>query len=149
MPGRKRAPAVAALIIAVAVIAGCGGQAASPEGGPRAKLEHVGHGKALSVVLTPTGARRIGIQTATVTAAKAGGAQAASVPYSALLYEPDGRTAVYVRTATLAFTRYYVSVDSISGDQVYVSSGLTPGMTVVVTGAEELLGVQNGVGVET
>ena len=36
-----------------------------------------------------------------------------------------------------------------AGDSVYISSGLTPGMSVVTTGAEELLGVQNGVGVET
>ena len=44
---------------------------------------------------------------------------------------------------------YKRQVEGITGDSVYISSGLTPGMSVVTTGAEELLGVQNGVGVET
>jgi hypothetical protein len=66
------------------------------------------------------------------------------IPYSALLYEPDGSTAVYVNTGPLIYTLSFISVDHIAGDQVYVSNGLAPGMRVVTVGAEELLGVQNG-----
>jgi hypothetical protein len=106
-------------------------------------MERTAHGD--SVVLTQLGAGRIGVRTA---AATAHGADTV-VPYSALLYEPDGATAVYVNTGPLAYTRYVVVVDSIAGDQVYLTSGLRPGAAVVTVGAEELLGVQNGVGEET
>jgi len=150
--GKRRATAallvIAAAVLAAGSAAGCGSQAAAPPPGPQARIERVGNSPALSVVLTPTGAQRIGVRTAPVAAAPAGRALTV-IPYAALLYEPDGSTAVYVNTAPFTYTRYLVSVEGITGDIVYISSGLTPGMSVVTTGAEELLGVQNGVGVET
>ncbi len=42
-----------------------------------------------------------------------------------------------------------ITVATINGNQVVVSSGLAPGTVVVTQGGEELLGVQNGIGVET
>jgi len=146
--------AFAALLIAAATatagaVAGCGGPPpAQAQPGPQAKMERIGHSPVPSVVLTPTGARRIGIQT-TAAAVVQAGSPVTWIPYAALLYEPDSSTAVYVNTAPLVYSRYDVSVQDIAGDRVYVSKGLTPGMRVVTTGAEELLGVQNGVGVET
>jgi hypothetical protein len=71
------------------------------------------------------------------------------VPYSALLYAPDGRTAVYAVTGRLTYLRRYVTVRSITGEQVLLSGGLRPGTLVVTVGGEELLGVQNGVGEQT
>jgi len=112
-------------------------------------MQRIGHSPVLSVVLTPTGARRIGVQTSPVVAVKVSSSSMTVVPYAALLYEPDGSTAVYTSTAPLVYTRRLITVDHIAGNQVYVSQGLTPGMSVVTVGAEELLGVQNGVGVET
>jgi hypothetical protein len=146
MQARKRYAAAALLVVAAAgVTAGCSGPAAGTPG-PVARLERIGHSPEFSVVLTPTGARRIGIQTTTVTAVKAG---RILIPSAALLYVSDGRTAVYVNTAPLVYTRRFVSVDTIAGDRVYIGQGLTPGMKVVTAGAEELLGVQNGVGAKT
>jgi hypothetical protein len=127
--------------------AGCGGPAAARLS-PPARMERVGHGGVPSVVLTPAGAARIGVRITGVVAASAGG-PVTVIPYAALLYEPDGRTAVYVNTAPLVYARYFISVARIAGNQVYVSRGLVPGMRVVTVGAEELLGVQNGVGAET
>ena len=129
---------------AIALLAGCGPSSAG--GGrelPPARVEQVGGN--LSVVLTPLGASRLGLRTASATAA---GTQTI-VPYQALLYEPDGQTAVYAETGTLSFTIQFITVAAINGNQVVVSQGLTPGTVVVTQGAEELLGVQNGVGVET
>ncbi|HTA09732.1 MAG TPA: hypothetical protein VK836_14530 [Streptosporangiaceae bacterium] len=106
-------------------------------------MEQVGGN--LSVVLTPLGASRLGLRTAPATAV---GTQTI-VPVQALLYEPDGQTAVYTKTGTLSFTIQFITVAAINGTQVVVSQGLSAGTVVVTQGAEELLGVQNGVGVET
>jgi multidrug efflux pump subunit AcrA (membrane-fusion protein) len=111
-------------------------------------MQRIGHSPALSVVLTPTGARRIGVQTAPVVAVRVSTSMTV-IPYAALLYEPGGSTTVYLNTAPLVYTRRFITVDHIVGNLVYVSQDLTPGMRVVTVGAEELLGVQNGVGVET
>jgi hypothetical protein len=73
-----------------------------------------------------------------------------AVPYDALVYEPGGEPAVYVVTGPLTYTRYLVPVTAITGDTVDLKAGSLPANAVVVTqGAEELLGVQNGVGEET
>ena len=72
------------------------------------------------------------------------------MPYDALVYEPSGDPAVYVATGPLTYTRYLVPVTVITGQTVYLKPGSLPaGATVVTQGAEELLGVQNGVGEET
>jgi hypothetical protein len=110
---------------------------------PPARMERVGPN--LSVVLTPLGASRLGLQTASATVV----GKRTVVPAGALLYEPNGRTAVYVKTGALSFTIQFVTVGVINGNEVVVSQGLSPGTVVVTQGAEELLGVQNGVGVET
>jgi hypothetical protein len=141
----RAALACAAAAALAATAAGCSssGSEASP---PRtAQLERTSHG--MSVVLTPLGAQRIALRTGQATAA-AGGQVA--VPYDALVYEPTGEPAVYVATGTLTYTRYLVPVTVIAGQTVYLKPGILPANATVVTqGAEELLGVQNGVGEET
>jgi hypothetical protein len=145
---RRRAVllALAAGAIVVAGAAGCAPTSSSDGAGPpTASLQNTPGSSVPSVVLTPVGKERIGLQTAQV--GNAGGK--ATFPYSALLYEPDGAAAVYVPTGQLTFTRHFVKVAAIDGNTVVVTSGVTPGQTVVTVGAEELLGVQNGVGEET
>ena len=133
------------IVIAVAALAGCGGTSGVGGQPPSARMERVGPHGALSVVLSPLGAQRVGVQTAA--AATAGRGQTA-VPYSALLYQPNGSSVVYTVTGPLTYTLATVSVASMQGSQVYLT-GLTPGTVVVTVGGEELLGVQDGVGVET
>jgi hypothetical protein len=129
---------------ALAMLAGCGpSSAAGGQESPPARIQRIGGNQ--SVVLTPLGASRLGLRTA---AATADGTQTI-VPVQALLYEPDGQTAVYTKTGTLSFTIQFITVATINGNQVVVGQGLAPGTVVVTQGAEELLGVQNGVGVET
>jgi hypothetical protein len=137
---------LAAVAVAVAGLAGCG-PASSGEARqvPPARMEPIGHSRTLSVVLTPLGARRIGIQTAPAVAA----GPLIVVPYSALLYEPNGQTAVYVKVSALIYTRRFVTVSAINDNEATLTGGLKSGTEVVTRGGEELLGVQNGVGVET
>ena len=133
------------IIVAVTVLAGCGktDPAASPPAPAHVK---VGNHGTVSVVLTPQGAQRAGIQTAL--AAHAGRGGQAMVPYSALLYQGDGSSVIYIVTGPLTYTLVPVAVASIQGNEVYLT-GLAPGTAVVTVGGEELLGVQDGVGVQT
>jgi hypothetical protein len=133
------------IIIAVAALAGCSSNPAAPGPPPPAHLTFGNHGT-VSVVLTPLGAQRASLQTAV--AAPAGVPGQAVVPYSALLYQPDGSSVIYTVTGALTYTLVRVAVASIQGNDVYLT-GLAPGTTVVSVGGEELLGVQDGVGVQT
>jgi multidrug efflux pump subunit AcrA (membrane-fusion protein) len=146
---QMRQPGFAALFLSVAFVitglTGCGHAASTEPQVPPARMEHIGPGDALSVVLTPLGASRIAIKTAPAIA----DGQLVVVPYGALLYEPDGQTAVYVKVTGLIYTRRFVTVGTINGNDVMLTGGLQPGIVVVTQGGEELLGVQNGVGVET
>ena len=139
--------ACAAAAALAATAAGCSSTSSAAAPPPTALLEKTSHG--LSVVLTPLGARRIALRTEQATVVK-GSTGAVAVPYGALVYEPTGEPAVYVATGTLTYTRYLVPVTVINGQTVYLKPGSLPANAVVVTqGAEELLGVQNGVGEET
>ena len=142
--GRRGATPYVVAAAAVAVLAGCGpSSTAGSRQPPPARVEQVGPNR--SVVLTPLGRSRLGLQTA---AATASGADTV-IPYGALLYEPDGQSAVYTKTGALSYTIQFITVATINGNQVVVSQGLAAGTVVVTEGAEELLGVQNGIGVET
>lgn len=132
------------VIIAVAALAGCSHPSVAAGPPPPAHVK-AGQNGAASVVLTPLGARQAGIQTAVVTPAAGG---QAVVPYSALLYQPDGSSVIYTVTGPLTYTLVRVTVTGIQGDSVYVI-GPAPGTTVVTVGGEELLGVQDGVEVQT
>lgn len=138
-------------VVAAAMLAGlaaCGSQSPSRPQQPPARVEKAGSRGVPSVVLSPAGASRLGVQTATVIPAVSSGT-VMTIPYAALLYEPDGTTVVYTVTGVRTYTRQPIVVSKIVGNVVYLSSGLTAGTEVVTGGAEELLGVQDGVGVQT
>ena len=135
----------ALIIIAVAALAGCNRTSVAAGPPPPAHVTAGPHG-AVSVVLTPLAAQRVGIQTAVAVSASRG--SQAAVPYSALLYQPNGDSAIYAVSGPLTYTLMPVAVARILGNQVYLT-GLHPGTTVVTVGGEELLGVQDGIGVQT
>ena len=146
---RMRQPGFVVLCLSVTFVitglTGCGHAASGSAQVPPARMEHIGNSQSLSVVLTPIGARRIGIKTAPAVA----DGKLVVIPYGALLYEPDGQAAVYIKVTGLIYMRRFVTVGTINGNDVMLTGGLQPGIVVVTQGGEELLGVQNGVGVET
>lgn len=152
-PTRRLAvPAAIAIAATVAAlgIAGCGRSAEPPAQVGPARLVPTGAGGTPSVVLSQAGAGRIGLTTGQAGLGRLGSyAGMTIVPYSALLYEPDGQAVVYAVTGRLTYTLRFVIVRGINGNDVLVSAGLAPGTQIVTTGGEELLGVQNGVGVQT
>jgi len=142
----SRNTALIVVAVAVAALAGC--NRTSVAAGPSPPPAHVTAGPhgTVSVVLTPLGAQRAGIQTAVAISASRG--RQAVVPYSALLYQPGGDSVIYTVTGPLTYTLVPVAVVSIRGNQVYLT-GLHPGTAVVTVGGQELLGVQDGVGAQT
>ncbi len=71
------------------------------------------------------------------------------VPYSAIIYDPSGRTYAFTNTAPLTYVEVPVSIDHLSGNSAYLVKGPKPGSRVVSVGAEELFGVQSGILAQT
>jgi hypothetical protein len=68
------------------------------------------------------------------------------IPYSALIYDLDGSTWIYVSPEPLVFVREPVTVDFIEGDRVILSEGPSVGTAVATVGVAELYGADTGVG---
>jgi hypothetical protein len=97
------------------------------------------------VTLTEHAAQRLGIRTVNVT----GSVPATVVPYSAVLYAPDGSTWVFTVPKPLTYVRQRVTVQVVQGaegDQAVLSDGPPVGTTVVSTGVVELYGTELGLG---
>ena len=71
------------------------------------------------------------------------------IPYSAVIYDPSGKTYAFTNTAPLTFVEVPITVDHISGNSAYLTTGPKAGAKVVSVGAEELYGVQTGVLAQT
>ena len=76
-------------------------------------------------------------------------ADSSIIPYSAVIYDPSGKTYAFTNTAPLTYIEVPITVDQISGNSVYLQGGPKAGQKVVSVGAEELYGVQTGVLAQT
>ena len=94
------------------------------------------------VILSYEAAKRIGIKTENVRDE----AGQKVIPYSAVIYEPDGSTWAYTNPKSLTFVRERIVVDRIDGAQTILSDGPSVGTAVVTVGAAELFGAETGVG---
>lgn len=142
--GRCIALALAAATITLQACAKTEEPAASIEA--PATLEEVAGADVRRVTLTAKAAERLDIQTVElIEEAVTSGAVRKVVPYSAVIYDPAGRTWVYV-SAGLSFLREPIGVADIVDDRALLSSGPTPGTRVVTVGAAELFGTETEVG---
>jgi multidrug efflux pump subunit AcrA (membrane-fusion protein) len=125
------------LVAAALALGGCKEvEAESETGYEPSKLESVGQGQ--RVTFTAEGARRVGLRTEAV----ASRGRRLLVPYSALLYDAQGKTYVYISPRRLRYLRRQVEVDRIDADRVFLSSGPPAGTRVVTTGATEVYGTE-------
>jgi len=69
-----------------------------------------------------------------------------TVPYSALWYDLQGKTWVFVNPQLRVFMRDPVEVESISAGLAFLTAGPAVGTKVVVIGVAELHGIESGVG---
>jgi hypothetical protein len=137
-----------ALVVLSLPLAGCGGTATAGQSQPPApegpaRVEPISGTEVSRLTLTQDAATRIDLQTAKVEIARNG---RSVVPYSALIYTPEGGTWVYVSRKPLEFVRRAVEVSEIRGDTAVLIDGPQVGQDVVTLGAAELLGTEFGVG---
>ena len=141
---RRRSCGIALLVSTGLAVAGCGGSAQGAGDEPLAEVATVsspaGDGPAV-VTLVAAAAKRLDIRTTAVAAASGG----LTVPYSALVYQPDGSTWVYAQTAALTYQRAAITVAAVHGDHVDLTAGPPVGTEVVSQGAAELVGVETGI----
>lgn len=143
----RRTAALATLLVAGGLAAsGCGEGTTHGAGAPSAAEEPATLQKAADggpgiVVLSEKAQQRLEIRTTAV----AGAGGSLSVPYGAVVYEPDGSSWAFVETKERTYQRAPLTIAGISGDQVTVSSGPPAGTPVVSQGAAELVGVETGI----
>jgi multidrug efflux pump subunit AcrA (membrane-fusion protein) len=142
-----RTALIAALGVALGLaVAGCGSSSSPsiPASGVLVNQTATSPGQ---IILTKLGADRIGLQTVPVRTGSA--AHTVAIPYSAIIYDPSGKTYAFTNVRPLTYVEVPVAVDHISGNTAFLSSGPKAGAKVVSVGAEELYGVQTGVLAQT
>ena len=139
----SRPPSAVLVVAAALLLAGCTEvESESPTGYEPSKLEPVkGDDDLQRVTFTAEGADRIGLRTAAVRQS----GKHVSVPYAALLYDPEGKTYVYTSPSSLEYLRQRVAVARVEGDRVRLSDGPAAGTEVVTVGAAEVYGTELGV----
>jgi hypothetical protein len=108
-----------------------------------ARVEATLDAKIKKVTLTPKAAERLGIQIDEVRADPSG---RLIVPYASVLYDLTGKTWVYISADPLTFFRGAVEIDSIKGDNVYLSDGPPAGTKVLAVGVPQVFGSEVKVG---
>jgi hypothetical protein len=108
-----------------------------------ARVEATNDAKIMKVTLTPKAAERLGIVIDEVRADPSG---RLIVPYASVLYDLTGKTWVYISADPLTFVRGAVVIDTIKGDNVYLSEGPPAGTKVLATGVPQVFGAEVKVG---
>jgi hypothetical protein len=149
--GRRYRWVVAVMIVAGLALAACTRTSEeTTTGSDLATVEPVEGTSVSRVTLTPDAAKRLDIQTELVLEQQAAGNAhpGTTIPYAAVIYDPNGETWAYTNPEPLVFVRQSITVDSIQGNLALLSSGPPAGTPVVSVGAAELLGTEYEVGEE-
>ena len=108
-----------------------------------ALVEATNDAKIMKVTLTPKAAERLGILIDEVRVDPSG---RRIVPYASVLYDLTGKTWVYISADPLTFFRGAVEIDTIKGDNVYLSDGPPTGTKVLAAGVAQVFGTEVKVG---
>ena len=108
-----------------------------------ARVEATKDAKIMKVTLTAKAAERLGILIDEVRADPSG---RRIVPYASVLYDLTGKTWVYISADPLTFVRGAVVIDTIKGDNVYLSDGPPAGTKVLAAGVPQVFGTEVKVG---
>jgi hypothetical protein len=136
-----RIAALSALAALALPLSGCAKVAHEEEEGEKAaRVEKVGDTS--KVILVEQAAKRLGIETTAV--AQDGTHE--TVPYSAVIYDAEGHSWVFTSSEELSYVKAPITIDRIDGDRAILTEGPAVGTAVVTQGAEELFGVEDGIG---
>jgi hypothetical protein len=141
---RARALLVAALLVAGLGVAGCS-KSHHEAAAQAVRVDPIPGTGLTRVELSPEAAARIGVRTAPSRVVGGGSRQLTLVPYTAILYDPNGVPSVYTSPSPRVYIRHPVALARLSGAQAYVTRGVPPGAMVVTSGGPELLGAETGV----
>ena len=108
-----------------------------------ARVEATNDAKIMKVTLTPKAAERLGVVIDEVRADPSG---RRIVPYASVLYDLTGKTWVYISADPLTFVRGAVVIDTIKGDNVYLTDGPPAGTKVLAAGVPQVFGSEVKVG---
>ena len=108
-----------------------------------ARVEATSDAKIMKVTLTPKAAERLGIVLDEVRVDPSG---RRIVPYASVLYDLTGKTWVYISADPLTFVRGAVVIDTIKGDNVYLTDGPPVGTKVLAAGVPQVFGTEVKVG---
>jgi hypothetical protein len=117
--------------------------AAEMAGVAPARVEATTDAKIKKITLTPKAAERLGILIDEVRADPSG---RLIVPYASILYDLSGKAWVYISAEPLTFVRGPVEIDTIKGDNVYLSDGPPVGTKVLAAGVPQVFGTEVKVG---
>ena len=108
-----------------------------------ARVEATLDAKIKKVTLTPKAAERLGIEIDEVRVDPSG---RRIVPDASVLYDLTGKTWVYISADPLSFFRGAVEIDTIKGNNVYLSDGPPAGTKVLAAGVQQVFGTELKVG---
>jgi len=138
------AVAMSAACLTMSCVPALSGDAAVTTGkATPARVEATLDGKHKKITLTPKAAERLGIQIDEVREDPSG---RRIVPYTSVFYDLSGKTWVYVSAEPLIFVRGAVEIDTIKGDNVYLSEGPPVGTKVLAAGVPQVFGAEVKVG---
>ena len=118
--------------------------AAISDASSAARVEPIGDSGVKRVVLRPTAANRLGIETARVSREFVNGRARTVIPYEGVLYDANGATWTYTSPKPFVYVRHDIRVDDIRGSRAVLAAGPRVGTVVVTIGSAELWGIEYG-----
>ncbi len=98
------------------------------------------------ITITEQAQQRLGIQTKAVAAGPAkSGHKTLVLPYSAVVYDADGKAWAFASPSPLTYMRAPIVIGTIDVDSATLTSGPAVGTLVVTVGAPELVGMEAGI----
>ena len=148
MGGYMNRLTVAGLLTAFLALAACQKHEDQAHAEAPAEVKQVEGTDLHTVILTEKAMQRIDLKTDQVRMQQTSRSPSPQkvVPYSSLIYDPEGETWVYTSPQPRTFLRHKVEVDYIQGDMAVLQDGPPVGTTVASVGVAELYGTEFKVG---
>lgn len=151
--GKQSRMTLLAVLIGVGAVSGCAQAVADEQDGSAngnaAKVERVAGSDVPRIELSDAASKRLGLTTGVVSQQPSGAIEQLEIPFSAVVYDPNGKPFAYTVVRPGVYTRVPLVVDDVRDDVALLDDGPAPGARVVTTGAQELWGAETGVGGES